>query len=499
VDGVRRLPLLIAFATLLATLAAVSAPVAHAATAQWVIDENAKPGTRAWRIPASAPHDIQGYANKISVDEHGRVTLYVDTTAATFHVAAFRLGSYGGLGGRRIWTSREIAGIRQPAPTVDPDTYMVEAPWAPSFSFHVGDRWVQGSYLLKLVASTGGQSYIPFVVRDDASTAALLVQHQVFTWQAYNAWGGRSLYHGPTGFASRSRVVSFDRPYDGDGAGGMLRALPMLALMEGDGMDVTYGTDRDTHLRPSLLTQHRALVTLNHDEYWSSAMRDGVEAARAAGVNFISLGANAIYRHVRVEDSPLGKARRVVCYKIASEDPLLGIDDKEVTTNWRSTPVPRPESALLGAMYHCHGVKHADMVVPDADVWVFAGAGLTDGAHIPGAVDGEIDRVFPNAPTPASIQVLAHSPVTCGGASSVSDMTYYTASSGAGVVDVGSLGWFEMLRCGPPVSGRYCSAAGVAITRNLLRESAAGPLGLAHPARANAGTFGYSLTHPTHP
>jgi hypothetical protein len=495
---VRRLPLFLAFASLLTALAWAPA-LAHAATAQWVIDENAKTGTRTWRIPLSAPHDIQGYADKISVDRQGRVTLYVDTSAASFHVVAYRLGDYGGLGARRIWTSREVAGTRQPAATVDPDTFMVEAPWSPSLSFHVGDRWVQGSYLLKLVASTGGQSYVPFVVRDDASTAALVVQHQVFTWQAYNEWGGRSLYHGPGGFDSRSRVVSFDRPYDGDGAGGMLRVLPMIALMEHDGMDITYTTDRDVHLRPGLLTQHDALVTLNHDEYWSSAMRDGLEAARAAGVNVISLGANAIYRHVRVEDSPLGKARRVVCYKIASEDPLFGVENKEVTSNWRSTPVPRPESAVLGAMYDCHGVSHADMVVPDADVWVFAGAGLQDGAHIPGAIDGEIDSVFPAAPTPASIQVLAHSPVDCLGRSRVSDMTYYTASSGAGVVDIGSLGWFETLRCGPPVPGPYCSAACVAITRNLLTQAAAGPLGLTHPAQPNAGAFGYSLTHPTHP
>jgi hypothetical protein len=376
---------------------------------------------------------------------------------------------------------------------------MVETRWEPSLSFHVGDRWVQGSYLLKLVASTGGESYIPFVVRDDASTAALLVQHQVFTWQAYNDWGGRSLYHGPTGFDARSRVVSFDRPYSGNGAGGMLRVLPMIALMERDGLDLTYSTDRDLHLRPSMLTQHRALVTLNHDEYWSTAMRDGVEAARAAGVNLISLGANAIYRHVRVEDSPLGRGRRVVCYKSAAEDPLRGVDNSEVTVNWRSPPVSQPESAVLGAMYHCFGVQHADMVIPDASVWVFAGAGLLDGSRIPGAVDGEIDQVYPDAPTPASIQVLAHSPAYCEGAQSVSDMTYYTASSGAGVIDVGSLGWFETLRCGPPVNGPYCSAASTTITRTILTEAAKGPLGLSHPASPNAAAFGYDLTDPTAP
>jgi hypothetical protein len=497
---VRRLRFPLVAALVLAIVASTPPPLAQAATtAQWVIDENARPGTRAWRIPALAPDDIEGYADKVSIDRQGRVTLYVDTKAATFHVVAFRLGYYQGLGGRRIWTSPEVSGIDQPAPKVDPGTLMVETSWRPSLSFHVGDRWVQGSYLLKLVASTGGQSYIPFVVRDDASTAALMIQHQVFTWQAYNDWGGYSLYHGPTGFDSRSRIVSFDRPYSANGAGGMLRVLPMIALMERTGMDLTYSTDRDLHLHPSMLTRHRALVTLNHDEYWSTAMRDGLEAARAAGVNFISLGANAIYRHVRVEDSPLGRARRVVCYKEAEEDPLTGIDDSEVTVNWRSPPVSQPESAVLGAMYDCFGVRHDDMVIPDASAWVFAGAGLHNGSRIPGAVDGEIDRVFPDEPTPASIQVLAHSPANCEEDQSVSDMTYYTARSGAGVFDVASLGWFETLRCGPPVGGPWCSAASVSITRTVLTEAAKGPLGLAHPAHPNAGAFGYTLTDPTTP
>src|SRR5438874_11200942 len=90
------------------------------------------------------------------------------------------------------------------------------------------------------------------------------------------------------------------------------------------------------------------------------------------GVNIALLGSNADYRHIRFESSPLGADRREVCYKVATEDPLYGIDDAEVTVNWRDPPIARPESALNGDFYQCHDVL-ADMVVVDPSSWVFAG------------------------------------------------------------------------------------------------------------------------------
>src|SRR5439155_24717423 len=175
-------------------------------------------------------------------------------------------------------------------------------------------------------------------------------------------------------------------------------------------MDVTYWTDNDLHEQPGLALHHRALISLNHDEYWSTSMRDGATAARADGVNLAFFGANAIFRHIRMKDSRLGPDRVIIDYKSASEDPLYGVDDSEVTVDWREPPLNDPESELLGAMYECYGV-HADMVVADASSWIYAGTGLANGDLIRGAVTGEYDRIFPNAPTPGSIEVLAHSPL----------------------------------------------------------------------------------------
>jgi len=472
-------------------------PDPHAA---WVVAENEKPGTDAWRIAPGTPKGIAGFADHVSTQVGDTVRLYVDTRAASWHVTAYRLGSYQGLGARAIWTSAEQSGIDQPPRTVSTDGLnTIEAPWSHPFSISITSSWVEGSYLLELVSSVGGESYVPLIVRNDASHAAILIQQQVTTWEAYNEWGGYDLYHGADGtFASRSRVVSFDRPYKGRGAGGLLNAFPFVALAEGEGLDVTYGTDVDLHERPSLLLNHRTLVSLDHDEYWSTSMRDGATAARDAGVNLAFFGANAIYRHIRFEDSPLGADRRIVCYKSAPEDPLTGVDDAEVTVNWRRPPVSRPESELLGPMYDCPDTN-GDLVVADGSAWVFEGTDLNDGDVIPGAVSLEVDRIFPDAPTPGSVQVLAHSPVTCPGRSTFADMAYYTTRGNAGVFDAASQGWFTRLRCDPPVATIDCDRRAVTITLNVLVAFGTAPAGIAHPSVANVSSFGYALTDPTDP
>jgi hypothetical protein len=472
-------------------------PHVSLAAAGWIVEENLKPGTRAWRIADGTPRDVEGFANRVSVAQGRRFRLYVSTTAPSYTVTAYRLGYYQGLGGRRVWGSGSEPGMAQAATVIDPETNMVEARWSPSLGVRT-TGWPEGSYLLKLVSSAGGASYVPMVVRNDASIADLVIQHQVNTWQAYNRWGGYSLYLGHDGFSDRSRVVSFDRPYDGSGGTGMLRAMPFIALAEQRGLDVTYITDVDLHRRPITLLAHRSLVLLNHSEYWSSAMRDAVLTARSSGVNLANFGANTMYRHIRFEDSPLGVVRRIVCFKVGREDPLWGMDPAEVTVNWREPPVPRPESAILGAMYRCHGVT-ADLVVSDAEAWVFSGTGLKKGAHIDLAVSGEIDRIHTDAPTPANVRILAHSPVGCGGPVPHADMTYYTAVSGAGVFDAGATDWYRTLRCGIPYLDARCDARAVKITANVMEGFAEGPAGLEHPSVGNASSLGYDLADPIFP
>jgi hypothetical protein len=461
----------------------------------WVTVENRRTGTAAWRIARMGPTDaIQGWADQASATAGERVRLYVSTTARRFRVEAYRMGWYGGRGGRLVWRSSSLPGRRQPPPARTPGTNMVATHWRPSATVTVDPAWPPGDYLLKLVAPVG-QRYVPLTVRDDTSHAALIVQNAVTTWQAYNTWGGRNLYWGPDmAITTRSRVVSFDRPYAGEqGAADFLgNELPLVRLVERLGLDVTYWTDVDLHRHPERLLAHRALVSLGHDEYWSTRMRRGAEAARAHGVNLAFLGANAVFRHIRLQPSATGPDREEVNYKpwSAGDDPAWRTDPSEVTTDWRQPPLNDPESRLLGALYECNPV-HAAGVVAEPSSWLLAGTGVRAGTRLPGLVGDEYDRVQPAAPRPPGVEVLLHSPVHCRGAS-FADTTWYTARSGAGIFDAGTGSWVCQLS--RACAGGRTSAATARVVRaatvKLLRVFTSGPAGEHHPSRSNLARLG---------
>ena len=106
------------------------------------------------------------------------------------------MGYYQGIGGRLVWTSAEMPGLRQGPPALVAPTNTVECRWTPSLHVTIDRAWPPGTYLLKLVGATGEQQFVPLCVRDDASTASIVIQQSVTTWQAYNRWGGYSLYYG---------------------------------------------------------------------------------------------------------------------------------------------------------------------------------------------------------------------------------------------------------------------------------------------------------------
>ena len=345
------------------------------------LPENSLPGDPDWEIRhLGAPDAIVGYADSASVLTGEPFQLFVSTTSRGFRVTAFRLGWYDGAGARKVWQSGPLRGRRQNGPDLVSPTNTVRTDWDPATEVPTDD-WPAGAYLLRLDAASGAQRYVPLTVRSAGTAGRVVLKSAVATWQAYNTWGGYDLYAGPgDSYDSRSLAVSLDRPYDLNGADMFLTyERNVVKLAEHMGLPLAYATSMDIAAEPDLLDGASALISPGHDEYWTPAERAHVTSARDAGVNLAFLGANAMFRRTRLAASGLGDDRLVICYKTSfTEDPMFGVDNALVTSDWREPPDPDPESSLIGTSYEGYPAV-ARYVVVSPRSWVFAGTGVVTG------------------------------------------------------------------------------------------------------------------------
>jgi hypothetical protein len=433
------------------------------------------------RSPGSRPSaPVEGYADQSSVASGHEVQLFVSTSAHRWRATAYRMGWYGGKQGASVWHSGWQKGTKQARARTSGSTFTPVANWHRSLSVST-TGWRPGTYLIRLEVSHHA-GYVPLTVRSPSTRGRLVLLAPDTTWQAYNDWGGANLYWGPTGksdSAHRARAVTFDRPYAyGKGAGEFLnRMLPVVALAERLKLPLAYADDIDLERDKHLLDGATGVVSMGHDEYYSVKMRANLTAARDKGTNLAFLGANAIFRRIRLQSTALGRYRLEVNYKDPAEDSVSRTHPRQTTADWPASPSPDPESSLVGESYACFPGAGA-LVVLDPSSWLLAGTGLGMGDTLPNILGPEFDAVVPGMPAPHPLDVVLRSPVYCGPYTHA-DATYYSTTSGAGVFDVGTMSWVVGLTGS---RGARSQRLEQRITTNLLRAFALPRAGRAHPA-----------------
>jgi len=436
--------------------------------------ENSKPGTPSstWDVSGSGSSTIQGFATEMSVNLGETQRFKVSTTATSYRLDIYRMGYYGGNGARLIATVNPVGRQTQPSCLSDPSTGLVDCGnWAVSASWTVPSTAVSGIYFARLVRTDGttGASHIPFVVRDDSSHSGLLFQTSDTTWQAYNQYGGNSLYVGSP--AGRAYKVSYNRPFTTRGTGpedAVFNAEhPMVRFLESNGYDVSYFSGVDTDRRGALLRNHKTFLSVGHDEYWSGPQRANVEAARDAGVNLAFFSGNEMFWKTRWENSTDGSGtpyRTLVAYKETHANAIID-PTTEWTGTWRdprfSPPKNggRPENAVTGTSFRVNAGT-VSLKVPAADgkvrLWrnttvatQAAGATATLGT---GTIGYEWDEDPDNGVRPRGL--IRMSTTTASGVDVLQDwgtnyasgtathsLTLYRAASGALVFGAGTVQW----------------------------------------------------------
>jgi hypothetical protein len=382
------------------------------------------------------------------------IGLHVSSTAEAVGVEVARIGS-----GREVMWEADAVPVA--AHRVPESAASHGCGWPAALTVLVETSWRSGLYLVTLTTSEE-RAHAFFTVRPaPEAPAPILLVLSTSTANAYNDWGGPSLYTGGT-------RVSFDRPLArgfldkpepavrkaqaepdrealgyftwadehglsrwSGGAGWWTWERPFVAWAEAEGyrIDVAISQDLDRH--PEVLEGHGLFLSVGHDEYWSWGMRDAVEAFVAGGGNAAFFGGNTCWWQVRFEDDD----RAMTCFKYrADEDPVLGTpDERFLTGSWADRRVGRPEYATTGLSFSRGGYSRYGLGVPRAsggytvwrpDHWAFDGTGLRYGdalgladAIVGYEVDGCELGIEDGLPTPTlldgapdALEVLATAP-----------------------------------------------------------------------------------------
>lgn len=420
--------------------------------------------------------------------------------ARSVRLRVYRIGWYGGEGGRLVLASGALPAYHQTACARSSETGASECDWRASLRFTIPSALVSGVYVVKLRASTGAESDCMFVVRP-SGPVRLLVQIPTATYEAYNAWGGYSLYPGSgprvgaTG-TSQGVEVSYDRPYDSQTGAGQFfaREVSIIYFLERYGYPVGYTTSESLDRSAAQARGASALIDVGHSEYWSTAEAHAFTAARDRGTSLLFLSSDTMAWRVRF--APAGgrsseagaPGHRIVAYKeFASRDPDTGEP---------SGVFPGGGAGIVGSAYD--GCITPRLAVPGPPVyryydwapapslrpaWLFAGTGLTAASRITGIVGYELDERTAASP-PSTRLVGSGTGATCMPRSepapangTAAETTLYTAPSGALVFATGTLGWLYGLSPVAQASPDVPLAPDprlVAMTRNLLARVLSG-------------------------
>jgi N,N-dimethylformamidase len=351
-----------------------------------------------------------------------------------------------------------------------------------------------GLYYFHARTEAGEFTSFPLVVAPRQPSARVAVLASTNTWNAYNAFGGRSNYimaahmidrpivnaktdlpryrgvdYGEWKSAAEFAPLSFDRPEpyncvpEHDECAGPIEGRQachlapaewrLLGWLERELIGYDLYADEQLHTGALDLDAYGVLVLNTHPEYWTEEMYRRAKAwVFERGGRLMYLGGNGLNCKVELLDE--GRALRCLNAWPAGFESRFHVQVES-------------EANLLGVAFSDLGVMTvAPYEVLQPAHWIFAGTGLRRGDRFglktlherygDGASGHETDKITPYAPKNAELLARGLNPDE-GGA----HMVYFDTPKGGAVFSVGSITFPSALLCDPA-----CSI----ITANVLRR-----------------------------
>jgi hypothetical protein len=386
----------------------------------WVQEENQKPGVKmnaaAWKnLDLSGAAGSALWLNQTAVSCGAEVQIHAalyqsnsdPKVAGPRTFAAWRIGYYNGSGAREVWRSSPTKLSERKSTTSRDATRFTEAKWPVTTAFTVGQDWTPGFYLILSISPFGViENVAPLIVRSPIGSSKLVMMQSFMTWQMYNSFGGRSAYLGPgkdgnSDTDERSRVASFDRPMVGSGAYSIQRdVIPFIQFAEKEGINIDQESDLDINKWPSITKKYAGVIIGGHAEYFTNQMFDTFIAARNSGTNIAIFGGNTAYWQTRLEASPIGPDRRLVMYRVATDDPDTNL--KLVTIEFSNERINTPPNLIGGEQ--TDGVHVYGLLKPvQIPVWLHVSSSAPIGGV---SSDSEVEAVTPNRAEPPNVHIL---------------------------------------------------------------------------------------------
>lgn len=449
--------------------------------------------TASQRSNAEPKAVIEGYPDRESYLPGEKVTFHISSAEPQFHIEVYRIGADRVL----VETIRNVAGKVHPTPE---NASSHGCGWPVTVEYTIPASWISGYYECVLLAETPGADgksregrKMSFIVRSltPGKPNRMLLQMTTNTSNAYNNWGGFSLYAYNGRDNVQGRRVSFDRPQIPFAD---TWEIDFIRWAEKNGYGLDYAANNDLEFHPEILSEYALVLSVGHDEYWSAPMRDHLEAFIAKGGNAAFFSGNTCCWQIRNEDGGRGQT----CWKQAwKEDPLYKPDGPNplLSTLWSHYLVERPENQLTGVGFLYGGFHRSHdqfmdgsgaFTVHRPEHWVFEGTELEENKLFGGTdtiVGYECDgcqmewkegKPVPTYKdgTPSTFEILATAPARwhrgdCEwydrwekGRTGAATLGLYTVPSGGTVFTAATTDWPHGLRGKDPSVDR--------ITRNVL-------------------------------
>jgi hypothetical protein len=424
--------------------------------------------------PGAQSFPIEAYATPRSVAPGETISFHVSSQVGDYRLEILRDANVKTV----VHTSPILHGIRY---AIASNAWELGAGWPTSYALQIPADWSSGVYLARLMPVGGdvGERYALFIVRAAplGSHARLLVVVTTPMYQAYNVWGGKSIYQSDMpGDGKRSFRVSFERPYDANaGTGGYLtRGTRFTHFLDAQGIRADFVDPWDLERDPALADPYELLVTVGADEYVSKAVYDVYEAFRNRGASLAFFGATNTYWRIRYETN----GTQMITYKAdCDRDPVYASDPSAATCLWGSNELNRPPARLAGVDYvspSFRGVWSPCRVAVSGH-WAFAGTTLHAGDLLGTKLCGGETSATSSA-SPARVDVLLRTEIPDANDPKLSyraEAVYYELTPeygfvngrGGRVFSAGTEVWADEVLRDPQVA---------AVTRNVLLHLLAG-------------------------